>query len=31
MNELVQFDQNFDLNKKGIIEKIPMNSASMSR
>ena len=31
VNELVQFDQNFDLKKKGSLKKIPMSDASMSR
>ena len=32
VNELVQFDQNFDLKKKkGSFKKIPMSAASMSR
>ena len=30
VNELVQFDQNFDLKKKGSLKKFPMSTASMS-
>ena len=30
MNELVQFEQNLDLKRKGLFEKFPMSAAYMS-